>query len=466
LFRDNSIMNIKTPNHQGIEIGTVIDVDKKYVKIKLSDYLAQNDGVRFKQSNKGMMVNRLYDKNKLLKNKIEKDNICYLDNKFNIKRGDILIKTIDSLLIKELSGYSEKKINVDIRVECLLDSRLKITINDGIDEVVSYGDIIDKALNREVTREGIVKCINKLGNTPFKINNLEVIKDDNIFISLSNLNEIRREVVDKLIVLRKNKKKEVIIKEVGDIKEDKIVEDKININVLVRNEEQLKCCLDNNIDSIYVADYELYNRYKYLDNIYYRVDRLDNKKNLIGDRLLVPEIGNIYKYRENKSIVGDYYLNVTNSYSIKYLSSLGLNRVTLSVELDDNKIRDIMKNKYNVELIIYGRLELMLMKYCPLKECLDYCKYCKNSVDKFYLENSDKERYPIVRKNCVTHIMHCKNIDKTSSIKDYINIGIKNYRIELFEETIEEVEEIIEKIKANVRRNKEIKGCVNYEEKI
>ena len=456
LFNDSSVMNRKTSNHQGIEIGAVIDSDKRYVKIKLSDYLAQNDGIRFKNSNKGMIVNRLYDRSKLLKNKIDKDNICYLDNKFNVKKGDVLIKTIDSLLIKELEAYSEKKINIDIKVECLLNNKLKIIINDGIDEVVGYGDIIKEAISREVSLDDIVRCVSKLGNTPFKVNDLEIIKDDNIFISLKNLNEIRREVVEKLIGLRKNKKKEVIIREIEDIVEDRLVESKININVLVRNEEQLKCCLDNNIASIYVTDYELYNKYKYLNNIYYRVNRLENSINLVGERLLVPEIGNIYKYVDNNSIVGDYYLNVTNSYSIKYLSSLGLDRVTLSVELDDNKIRDIMKNKYNVELIIYGRLELMLMKYCPLKECLDYCKDCKSSVDKFYLENSEKERYPIIRKNCVTHIMHSKNIDRTSSINNYKDMGIRNYRIELFDESYEKVKKII----------KEIEGCANGKEKI
>ena len=61
-------------------------------------------------------------------------------------------------------------------------------------------------------------------------------------------------------------------------------------------------------------------------------------------------------------LVGDYYLNVYNSYSVRYLSSLGLKRITLSVELDDNKIRDVMSNvSSNIELIVYGRLELMLM---------------------------------------------------------------------------------------------------------
>lgn len=449
LFNDKSIMNIKTPNHQGIEIGKVISTDKKYIKIKLTnDNLSQNDGIRFKTANKGMIINRLYDQNKLLKNKFDKDNICYLDNKFPVKKDDILLKTIDSTLINELENYSLKKIPVTITIECLIDKPLKITITDAINEVTEYGQVIETAKNREVTKEGIIKCINKLGNTPFITNDLKIIKDNNIFIGLSNLNEIRRLVVNKLINLRENTKKDVIINNITP--KDITKEENITITALVRTEEQLKVCLDNNLDNLYLTDYNLYNKYKHLNNIYYRVDRLDNKKDLVGEKLLVPEIGNIYKYKDNNTLIGDYYLNVTNSNTINYLLSLGLTRVTLSPELDDIRLKDIMKENYPVELIIYGRLELMLMKYCPLKQCLNYCSNCKTSTDKFYLENNNKERYPIIRNNCITHIMHSKNINKIDNINTYIKMGIKHYRIELYEETSNEVSRIIKEIKSKI----------------
>ena len=447
LFNDKDIMNIKTPNHLGLEIGKVIDIDKKYIKIKLTDdNLYQNDGIRFKDANQGMIVNRLYDKNKLLKNNIEVNNICYLDNKFIVKPGDILIKTIDNNLIKELENYSLKKINIDIKVECLLGEKLKIVITDGVNIVISYGNVIESSMNREVTNEDINKCINKLGNTPFKLNNIEINKDSNIFISLSNINETRRDAILKLIDLRENTKKEVIINEINNNYKEKL-NNKINLNVLVRNIDQLKCAIDKKVDNIYITDYDLYSKYKELENVYYRVDRLDNKKELSNERLLVGELGNIYKYKDNNILIGDYYLNVTNSSTIEYLLSLGLNRVTISPELEDIKIKDMMHKNYNVELIIYGRLELMLMKYCPLKKCLNYCKECKNSKDKFFLENKDNERFPIIRNNCITHIMHSKNIDNIKEINKYIEMGITNYRIELFDEDYDEVSKLIEKIK-------------------
>ena len=129
----------------------------------------------------------------------------------------------------------------------------------------------------------------------------------------------------------------------------------------------------------------------------------------------------------------------------KLLNNYNLKRVTLSVELDEYKIKDIVKYFKTPELIIYGRLELMVMKYCPLKKCLNYCNSCKNSNDKFYLEDKYGNKCPMIRSNCITHIMHHSIIDKLDSINTYKDMGIKNYRLELFDEDRYQVQELIDR---------------------
>lgn len=448
LFRDKSVMNIKSPNHIGVSLGKVIRIDRKYIYIKLDSDINQEDGIRFKNSDKGMMVNRLYNKNGLLVNSVSKGNICCVDNKMKIKNNDIVLKTMDSKLVKELDNYSLKKISVSFRARFKLGEKFRINISDGINIIEEYGDRVEVSIRNSVTKEDIVRGISKLGNTPFVSSSIDIDMDDNIFISLKSINEVRRKLVDRLIDLRSNKKRDIIINDIKD-KEDYIVRDnKYYLNVLVRNEEQLRACIDNMIDNIYVCDYELYKKYSYLYNIYYRCDRVNNKYMDITDsKLLVGELGSIYKYRNNNYLVGDYYLNVTNSKSILCLNDLGVDRVTLSVELDKSKIKDIMDKVSNIELIIYGRLELMVMKYCPLKECLNYCSRCNNSSDKFSLEDRDGNRYPIIHDKCVTHIMYYKNIDYISDIDEYKKMGVNNYRIELFDEDYKMVEKCIQKIK-------------------
>ena len=443
LFKDRDVMNIKTPNHQGIEIGKVIDVYKGKVKISLTLDIRQNDGIRFLKKDKGMMVNRLYNDKGLLVSEVSGNKICFLDDKFGINKGDIVLKTVDSKLIGELESVSEKKIGIIIGVKCLIGSKLELSISDGINSLVVYGDVVEKAINREVDIKEIERQLSKLGNTPFKLDRLDIEKDDNIFVSLKNLNEVRRDAVNGLISLRENRSVNLVKNTYLEYSKK---EDNTNIclNVLVRNEEQLRVCLDNNISNIYVTDYNLYKKYKSYDNIYYRLDRvMNNYYDYSDERLLVTEVGSVYRYYKNNTIIGDYYLNVCNRYSVKFLDSFGLKRITLSVELDDSKIWDMANSCSNLELIIYGRLELMVMKYCPLKKCLNYCSSCNNSSDKFYLEDKYGNRCPIIRDKCITHIMHHDILDKLDDISRYKDMGIRNYRLELFDEDTYQVQELI-----------------------
>ena len=55
LFHDN-IINIKSANHQGVRLGKTIYIDKKKIKIKLEDYINQEDAIRFSNSNLGMVI--------------------------------------------------------------------------------------------------------------------------------------------------------------------------------------------------------------------------------------------------------------------------------------------------------------------------------------------------------------------------------------------------------------------------
>ena len=47
-------------------------------------------------------------------------------------------------------------------------------------------------------KEDIEKQINRIKDSIFKFNKLEIIMDDNIFIQIKNLNELRREAIHKL----------------------------------------------------------------------------------------------------------------------------------------------------------------------------------------------------------------------------------------------------------------------------
>ena len=441
LFNDN-IINIDSPNHQGINLGKVVKITKNRIYIKLDRVLNQEDGIRFKENNKGMIVNMLYDKHDKLVSMGNINDIISIPNKVNLKTCDTVLKTIDKELLKKLNNYKEKKIEIDYKVIAKINNELYISISDGINRIEVKGTIVEPSINNPVTSEVIVEKLSKLGNTPFILNNINLEIDDNIFISLKELNELRRDLVTKLINKRIENKKEIIINEIPKI-EDNVKINKININILVRNEEQLLTCL-NKVDNIYTDDYNLYLKYK-SNNIYYRTSRvISTFKEKNSENILASELGSIYKYSKNNNVVSDYFLNVVNDYSIKFLKELGVKKVVVSPECNFNKIK-LLKDK-DVEVIIYGKMELMIMKYCPLKELLNNCSVCKTNKNKYYLQDRLGYKYKIIHNNCLTHIMHYRNIDYINNVKDYIDIGIKNYRIELLDETQIEIQKLLEKI--------------------
>ena len=267
--------------------------------------------------------------------------------------------------------------------------------------------------------------------------------DDNIFIPLKYLNDVRRDIIAKFEE-EKLKRKEIVINNQNIIFND-YKKDKKRISILVRTEEQLKCALKYDID-IYVTSPLLYKKYKQ-DNLYLRLERvMTNYPDYKDENLLIGESGSI-KYAKNNNVISDYYLNVVNDYTINLLEEKGIKRVTLSVEASDERINEL-SSKFNLEMIVYGKAELMIMKYCPLNKIINDgkkpCDICKNQ---YYLKDQDK-LYPIITNNCYTHILHYKSINLIDNIKNYKNIN--TFRIELFDEDCNEIEELINRLNHNL----------------
>lgn len=437
LFKDK-VMNTYTSNHQGLEIGNVLDVTPSKIKIKLSNTLYQEDGIRFKNSNLGMIANLIYNDRMLLINKGVNGDIIYLDNKINLKVKDILVKTSSNYLDKEVLSYNEKKIPIDIIVN-LKDNYLEITFNDGKNIVVDKV-FVEKPNKRGNTSSEIEEKLSKLGNTPFIMNNISINIDRDVFVNMRDLNNTRRLLVDRLIYLRTKVNRDIVINDVVlDYEED--INNGYEVSVLARNIEQVEAALYKNVDRIYV-DSDLYNEYKDNDRVYLRLPRVVNDFKYDSKNILATEFGAINKYgNSDVNLVSDYYLNVVNNYSIKFLLDNNVKRVTLSPEINYDYLDDYVKDK--VEILVYGKVELMVTKSCPIKE-VGACP-C-GSDDIYYLEDINKNRYRILHNNCLTHIMHYKNIDYLDKISYYIGIGIKSFRLELLDESYDEVIKLIDKI--------------------
>ena len=448
LFNDN-IMNIKSSNHIGVNLGKVLKIDNNKISIMLYDDLNQEDGIRF-DNDKGMIVNRLYNEKSLLVNSIKKGSIAVVDNKIGLKKATTVRKTLDIKLINEINKYKERKVLISFYLKAKIGQRLEITISDFLNSFTLYGNIVERAKTSSISEDRIKLQLEKLGDTVFSSIDTKIDMDENIFISIKEINDLRRELCDKLKEKREyNSKCEKIINNVDFENKDISKKNKqLILSILVRNEEQLKTALDENINYIYTDNYSLYKKYK-SNNVYLRLDRVTSlKDDYNNENILVTELGGINKYTQNNCVNTDYFLNVVNHLSIDFFLKNKVNRICLSPETRDESIKELSKYD-NVDLLVYGRVELMITKYCPVNMIINNnnknCNLC--NINKYFLKDKDDNTYPLIHKNHITHILDSKNINLIDNLEKYIDNGINSFRIDLYDENKTEVKNIINKIR-------------------
>ena len=195
-------MNIKSPNHIGIEIGKVIAVNKDKIQIKLDKPLSQEDGIRFLESDKGMIVNFMYNRKGLLISKANENDIIEVDNKIGLKDKDTVVKTVDHNLMLELEKYKEKKIPIKMHANITIDQGFMLEVSDGIHTLKKSKDIVSLALNNPTAEERVKEQLEKLGNTSFKVKEISIQIPNNVFIPIKEINELRREIINDLVEIR------------------------------------------------------------------------------------------------------------------------------------------------------------------------------------------------------------------------------------------------------------------------
>lgn len=435
LFKTNNLMNTKSPNHIGIEIGKVLDVTKKYIKIRLSRELNQEDGIRFNESNSGMIVNFLYDKSMNLTNSVLPGDIAYIDNKVGLVKKDTVYKTIDKKLVDSLKKYDLRKIPVKYEVIARCGSNLCIKISDGKNMVVKEGAIVEEAKTSPITKEKIEKQLKKLGNTPFIVDDIDIDMDLNIFISVGEINLIRRYLTDSLIDIRSNSKREVVEKKV-EFQHIEVLKEN-GMTATCYTESQLLKCLLLGFIRIYVKDINLYEKYKDHKEVYYYVER--NKFNIsecLKDKNLVSE----YLSFDRDNMIGNYFLNIYNSYSAYYLLKRGFKNICLSVEVDSSEqlsITQALSSRFNIdvalEVLVYGRCENMIIKGNILN--------ISDDKNRYSLLDLRKRKFPVYLDGNKTYILDSKvqyrKIKSSSIIKRY----------DFYDEDYSDIEKIVNELK-------------------
>lgn len=425
-FEANDIMNPKRPNHQGVLIGQVIKTDNKYITIKLNSDLVTGDGIKFINTDTGFTVtNIILDGKKA--NSATRGQIISVKNTINLHKLSPVVKTTDKTLIDNLKKIEQKKIKIDCSV--LVDEdEIEVEYSDGNNKVHSKRKIVQIPKNISTTKQDIIKQLSKLGNTVFEIRNINISLIDNIFINIKDLNELRRDLINELIEKRTNFER--MIPNIRYDNSFNMGNNNIELNISITNEEQYKIVRTLNINNIYTSNYCLYKKYEHDENIYFIMPRIINKSSFDVKRILI----NDYNYLpKNIDIIGNYYLNITNSISCKYAHEKGVKKICVSPDLNIDRLNEILLRNKNIsfEVQIYGSYEVMITK---------------NKLTKNKEIISNNYKYKIINHENYISILN-EPINNINMIKEYYKIGIKKYRLDFENESTTNIYKIVSEVK-------------------
>ncbi|MCQ2800261.1 MAG: DUF3656 domain-containing protein [Bacilli bacterium] len=430
------ITNIERPNNFGYLIGKVERAFKNKVMIRLSSPLNKGDQIRIETNDPreeiSIAVTRLLDSSFNVVESAKR--LCVVDCPKWVEIGANVYKTKDSEFYsrseKELAE-AQKKLEIDVRLIAKLGEPLSLRLRYKGHEVTATSSyIVSKASKKAATKESLVSQLDRMGDTPYKLGNVSVLLDEDVFVPLSSLNDLRREAVDKLNEARLDN--EVIYNESPlRIIPEKHEEMTPEITVEVNNEKQFEVARSLGIKHIYFK-----NRF--------RRNHVSFKET--EGEVLVGGLNGLSFFRGKNDIVTDASLNVTNHKSVAILSSLGAKRITLSEEINKPSIVKLIeeyKKEYgthpNLELIVYGRSKIMHTMYCPLKR-LGMCPKCKTSS--FALKD-EYASFPLMfNDDCTISLLNSKVTNIMDNLEDLK--GINYYRLAFTTETEEEVRSIIE----------------------
>ena len=425
---DKNIMNRDYSYNMGEKIGEVIGKN-----IRLDEDIVSGDGITFVSKNYknlgGTYINKIAYKNeKLILNFPE--GTKYIFRNYN--------KRLNNEISKKLKSTDKKlEINFDFTAKLNEKLILKIYLEDeNGNRILNLEEISEtltqKAQRRAINEDDIKEKLSEIGDSEFTVKNIKIDIDENIFIPLSELKNLKRNAVEKfreriLSYFRRDLDSELKEnnQEYFKLEIEKDEPKDLEIRVIVSNEEQ-KNFLEN-----------IKNEYN-IKEIYYRTYDIA-KQSMLGQHNLDNKLAsNLYELLENKNsaVMLNWNMNIVNSYTINVLEKIKkLESFIISPEINFSKIRELGKTRLKKALLIYSKLKGMTID-------VDIAD-SKNEI----ITNKENDKFNIIKNNYGTEIFLDKSLNIINIMEDIKKLNVDIVVLEFTTETIEDIKKVLKQLK-------------------
>ena len=370
------------------------------------------------------------------------------------------------LLLRARAGYENvENPLVPVRFYAVVNSRQNalLAVQDDLGNICkTEGPVPEAALFRELTAEELELRLSKTGGTPYECTEVQSDVEPGLSLPAAAINAMRREVLTHLTAIRGRlgQNRELNRFTPATVYPGTTAIPRFTIGIL--NREQLTPRL------IAARPARLYVPLSMLRESVDWIDRIPPETELavvlprvirdgeaahvqealdiaysLGIRLaLCGNLGHIGLARARGfAVCGDFGLNLFNSRSMNAAMGLGLESLTVSFELTLPRIRDLSK-PLRTEMLIYGRLPLMLTENCIIKNRTGRCS-CQTGQTKLVDRKGEEFRILRDQDTCRSVIYNGKKLFLLDKLSDLRTLGLWALRLQFTTENPMEVDSIL-----------------------
>ena len=484
----NLIYPIK-PNNMGLPLGIIQKYNKTkgHITLKLQEELCVGDCISTQKENGSYNVSELMVKNKNIKIGNIGNLVTIGRMKGNISVGDKVYK-ISSKVLKDnaLNSFKteNRKIPLNIKlfiqnnknISAVVNSCYKYDLYKNLNFEYTFNIIPNTSINKPLDKDTIIKQFSKTNNSIYEFKKIEIILDDNLFLPISSLNDLRRTILENIEKQTLDKIKRTsnccytpIVSNASNLKNNYKISLLLNdlnleydyskLNGVHNLYIPLKFFVNKNYENILKVLNKKFSTYIYLPTIiranyrnlfYDNIVNTTKKYNIKG--IVLSNISNfmlisdLYKSNKNLELIANYTFNIYNNETINKLNDLQISKYTVSPELDKLSILNLYGNPQK-ELIVYGKIPLMNMNYCLLgksNKCYPNCNSLCTNKNRYFLKDRLGLHFDIVPDNIqtVTTIYNCKTLSICPT-----DFNLDCARIDILYENIDEINNIINTVK-------------------
>ncbi len=325
----------------------------------------------------------------------------------------------------------------------------------------TYGPVPEQAVYRSLTAQDLEQQLKKTGGTPYLCTSVRSSLDPDLMLPASAINAMRRDVIAELTAKRGRAEKPHLNAYDEPPRYDGISGEP-QLTVAVRTADQITSrMLSMKPTVLYVPLSELVEHPELRQRVGVETQLAAILPRVIWSGELVPiarQLRTVYDMRVRQvlsgnlgqlhiaraagfAVRGDFGLNIVNSRAMRYLREQGLDSQLLSFELTLPQIRDISK-AVPAEVLIYGRLPLMLMENCVIKNRTGTCT-CQTGTVR--LVDRVGEEFPIVKDpgTCRNVLLNGKKLYLLDKKDAFRGMGLWALRLQFTTENPSEIDKVL-----------------------